>query len=243
MDLSEWGAEIVADQGGLPIPEEMPVVATLPVRTDFHSARGYRQVAMEYTCIPDAVYPWDARLMKKIWEFAPDTVPLWINWVFRTPRNETGEKDVVFGRHGLGRAIRPHRSDLIPFRCAMPTMPCNGITFEQPNAIWFIHQGDSPSEKNVDLPGDYLPFNMDMVMKAWDSWANASHQTEDEFKEELRDELYRIPLLKAAERREDRDAEMAERNRDFSAYAKRVIEKISDSEIEAYQALQASRMK
>jgi hypothetical protein len=238
VELGEWGAEIVADGQ---VSEEMPVVATLPVRTDFHSARGYREVAMEYTCVPDAVYPWDARLMKKIWEFAPDTVPLWINWVFRTPRNETGEQDVVFGRHGLGRAIRPHRSDLIPFRCAMPTMPCNGITFEQPNTIWFIHQGDSPSEKNVDLPGDYLPFDMGMVMKAWDSWADASHQTEEEFKEELRDELYRIPMQKAAERREVRAVESAEQNRDFAAYAKKVIARISDTEIEAYQAMQAAK--
>ncbi len=234
MELGEWGAEIVAGSG-LPAPREMPVTGTLPVRTDFYSARGFRQVAMEYTCVPDAVYPWDARLMKKIWEFAPDAVPMWVNWVFRTPQDEEDPHDVVFGRHALGRVIRPARSDLIPFQCAMPDMPCQGIRFKRPNAIWFIHQDEAPKEKNVDLPGDYLPFDMGLVMKAWDSWAEASNQTEEEFKEELREELYRRPLREAAERKAKRDLEMAERNKDFAEYFKKKIETVSDSEIEAFQ--------
>jgi hypothetical protein len=196
---------------------------------------------MEYTCIPDAVYPWDASLMKKVLEFSPDAVPLWIHWVFRTPEDQENPHDVVFGRHGLGRAIKPARSDLIPFRCSMPTMPCQGITFEKPNAIWFIHQGDSPTEQYVDLPGEYLPFDMGMVMKAWDSWAGADTQTEEEFKEDLRDELYRIPMQKAEERREVSAEEMEERNRDFAEYAKKIIDNISDTEIAAYQAWRAAK--
>jgi len=235
VELGEWGVEIVAGSG-LPVPEEMPVVGTLPVRTDFYNARGWRQVDMQYTCIPDPVYPWDPSLVKKIWEFAPDTVPMWVHWVFRSPRDEEGERDVIFGRHALGRAIRPARGDLIPFRCAMPTMPCQGITFERPNAIWFIHQGEAPTEKHVDLPGDYLPFDMGLVMKAWDSWAGADTKTEDEFKEELREELYRRPLREAAKRKAERDADMAERNADFAEYAKRKLDGVSDAEIDAFRA-------
>ncbi|MCP4900223.1 MAG: hypothetical protein GY906_24895 [bacterium] len=240
MDLGEWGAEIVPGQG-LPVPEEMPVTGTLPVRTDFASARGYRYVDMQYTCIPDPAYPWDPRLVKKIWEFAPDAVPMWVHWVFRTPRNLTGEQDVVYGRHALGRVIKPARSDLFPFRCDMPSMPCSGITFERPNAIWFIHQGEAPTEEYLDLPGDYLPFDMGMVMKAWDSWAGADNKTEEEFKSELREELYERPLREAAARREAREEEMEERNKDFANYAKKVMDRISDSEIETYQKWRAHK--
>lgn len=234
MDFTEWGVDLVAGDG-IPLPDEMPVTGVIPARTDFHNARGWRQVAMEYTCIPDAEYPWDPRLVRKVQEFAPDAVPMWVHWVFRSPQDEEDPHDVIFGRHALGRVIKPARSDLIPFRCAMPTMPCQGITFERPNAIWFIHQGDSPSDQNVDLPGDYLPFDMGMVMKAWDSWAGAANQTEEEFKAELREEIYERPLREAEARREARAEEWEARSRDFAKYAKKVIDSISDSEIEAFQ--------
>ncbi|NIN66111.1 MAG: hypothetical protein GTO63_15735 [Anaerolineae bacterium] len=240
MDLTEWSAEITPG-AGLPVPREMPVVGTLPARTDFHTARGYRYIGMFYTCVPDALYPWDPKLVKLIQEFAPDTVPMWVHWVFRTPRDIENEQDVVFGRHALGRVIKPARTDLVPFHCEMPTMPCQGLTFERPNAIWFIHQGDSPRDEYLDLPGAYLPFDGGLVKKAWDSWAGADNKTEKEWKEELKEEMINRPYREYVKQKEARAAEMAERNRDFAQYARRVIEKVSDSEIEAYQRLQAAK--
>ncbi len=49
------------------------------------------------------------------------------------------------------------------------------------------------------------------------------------------------PYREYVKQKEARAAEMAERNRDFAQYARRVIEKVSDSEIEAYQRLQAAK--
>lgn len=240
MDLSEWSAEIVPG-AGLPVPAKMPVIGTVPVRTDFHTARGYRFIGMFYTCVPDPVYPWDPKLMKLIREFAPDAVPLWVHWVFRTPRDIEDERDVIFGRHALGRVIKPARTGLTPFRCDMPTMPCQGLTFEKPNAIWFIHQGDSPRDEYLDLPGCYLPFDGGMVKKAWDSWAGADNKSEKEWKQELKEEMIDRPYREYLRQKEARAAEMAERNRDFAEYAKKVIDKISDVEIEAYQRQQAAK--
>jgi hypothetical protein len=241
MDVTQWSAEIVPGKG-LPTPAQMPVVGTVPVRTDFASARGYRYIGMFYTCIPDPAYPWDPRMVRLIQEFAPDTVPLWVHWVMRSPRDKVGEKDVVYGRHALGRVIKPARTDLFPFRCAMPTMPCQGMTFEKPNAIWFIHQGDSPSGEYLDLPGDYLPFDSTIVSKAWDSWAGAQNTTEKEFKEELREELINRPMRESAARRAYRDWEMGQRNQDFATYAKKVMdERISGPEIDTYRKWRAHK--
>jgi hypothetical protein len=235
VDFSEWSSEITAGSG-LPGPKEMPVTATIKPKTDFYSAPGFREVTVEYTCIPDPMYPWDPKVLQAIWEFAPDTVPMWVHWVFRTPEVEQNPHNVVFGRHALGRVIKPARTGLTPFRCAMPTMPCQGLTFEKPNAIWFIHQGDSPSDEYVDLPGEYLPFDMEMKRKAYDSWAGADNLTEEEWKAVLRKEMIEDPMEATEKRAAEREAEREERNRDFAEYAKKVIPTISDSEIEAYQA-------
>lgn len=235
MDFGEWSAEITAGSG-LPGPKEMPVTAAIKAKTDFYSAPGYREVAVEYTCVPDPVYPWDPKLVREIWKFAPDTVPMWVHWVFRTPEEKENPHNVVFGRHALGRVIKPARTDLMPFQCGMPTMPCQGLTFEKPNAIWFIHQGDSPSDEYVDLPGEYLPFDMGMVKKAYDSWGGAYNMTEAEFKKALWKEMVKDPMAETEKRAEERLAEREERNRDFAEYARKVIPTISDSEIEAYQA-------
>jgi len=131
---------------------------TLPVRDSFHTAPGYRELGMEFTCIPDSAYPWDPAVLKQIWSFDPTVVPLWLRWVFLSPSDTGNPQVVVFGRHAIGRALKNPHAELVPLPVEMPSMPCQGVTFSKPTLIEFIWMGKAP-EKYVDLPGEYLPFN------------------------------------------------------------------------------------
>ena len=235
MELADWAVGVSPELDGvLPDPSALPELYTKR-RTDFQTAPGFREIGMEYTCIPDPVYPWDPTIMKQIWEYAPDAVPMWVRWVFRSPEEDTNPHDVVFGRHALGRAIKNARSSQIPFRCDMPTMPVQGLHFEQPNSIWFIHEGARPTEKYVDLPGEYLPFDSELLLRVKEN-ARGFKMSDEEYKKYLHDEL--IDKVRerweaqAAANREDMDA----RNRDFDAYAQKIFDSLSDVEIAEFLA-------
>src|SRR5262245_11111658 len=107
----------------------------LPIRDSPATAPGWREVAVEYTCVPDACYPWDPEVLKAIQTFCPDVAPLWVRWVFLSPRSDAGEQLVIFGRHGIGRRVSNPRAALYPLHCPMPELPCKGLRFSQPNVV------------------------------------------------------------------------------------------------------------
>lgn len=197
-----------------------------------HTAPGWREVDVAYSCIPDPVYPWDPVVMRAIQEFAPDAVPMWVHWVFLSPGDTGNPQLVVFGRHALGRRIRNMTSELEPFRCAMPTMPCQGLTFERPNRIWFIHEG-SPNPEHPSLPGTFLPFDGSILDRAKRS-AIGFRMTEKEFIEHLRDEWIERERKAKEARKRQLEEDLDYRQRDFERYARRQVESISDVEADEY---------
>jgi len=233
VNLADWSDGIIPNSmlGVVPSsPQEMPT-AYLPLRDSPDNARGYREVGTFYSCIPDSAYPWDADKMRAIREVIPDAVPMWVQWVFLRP--DSKEK-VVFGRHALGRAIKEPGREFLPFRCSMPTMPCQGLKFERPNRIWFIHEGDR-NRDYPDIPGTFLPFDDTIVHRAKES-ARYMQMSEKEFREQMEKELIEGPREERRRRREALDADLAARDKDFHSYADKVLDSISDVERKEYLA-------
>lgn len=136
------------------------LTVTIPNR-----APGWHEVGMEISCIPDAVYPWDAQVFKAIQRIAPDLVPVWVRWVFISPDGET----VVFGRHALARVNKAKKREGVNWNVEMPTMPVNGCRFETPNDELTIIQAETSSIA-PDLPGDYLPFGWNVYAMVRDNY-------------------------------------------------------------------------
>lgn len=216
MDLQSWASGMVE-----PTPAFTPTL-TGRLRDSFHTARGYREVAVEYTAIPDSLYPWDPAVMKRVWEYRPDAVPLWVRWVFRTPQDEENPHDIVFGRHALGLVGRGEPQE---FRVGMPTIPCQGLYFRKPTSLWFIHEGNVDPEHR-DLPGSYLPFD-DTLVDRVKRTSDALKMSDKEYKAHLR----QILLVDKEEKRMRRKAalatERAEMDADFEDYARRQFDQMS----------------
>lgn len=231
MRLADWSEGIIPSHlaGVVPSSPTQVPTAYMPVRDSPDTARGYREVDIQYTCIPDAMYPWDPDRMKAIREFLPDAVPMWVHWIFLRPNSK---EKVVFGRHALGRAIKEPGRELLPFRCSMPSMPCQGLTFERPNRIWFIHEGDR-NRDYPDIPGTFLPFDDTIVHRARES-ARYMQMSVKDFREQMVKELIEEPTEERRKRREALDADLAAREKDFHAYADKVLDQISDVEREEY---------
>ena len=197
------------------------------------SAPGWREMEVVYSCIPDPAYPWDPTVMRAIREFAPDAVPMWVQWVFLSPSETGNPETVVFGRHALGRTIRNVTSELEPFRCAMPSMPCQGLSFERPNRIWFVHDG-SPNPEYPDLPGSFLPFDGSILDRAKKS-AIGFRMTEREFVESMKEEFIERKRVEKERARKALEADLQDREKDFQGYAQKQWERISEVEASEFQ--------
>lgn len=213
------------------INKKAPTVS-LPIRDSIDTARGYRMIDELWTCIPDAVYPWDADNLQMIREFAPDTIPLWRLSVFFAPNTR---KVVVFGRHALGRHISRPGYDLSPFECSMPTMPCLGISFPRPNKIWFVHEGNR-NRDYPDIPGTYLPFDSSIVHRARASVADLPSLSDREVRERLKQEMVLDVVEERSKRKAALQDDWEQREKDFAPYAQKLIDQISDSEMDQWMA-------
>jgi hypothetical protein len=171
--------------------------------------------------------------VKAIWEYAPDAVPLWVQWVFAIPLEDADNyRTVVYGRHALGRRIVIPNGPLPELRVTMPTMPCMGLHFEKPNAIWFVHEGRR-DPKSAALPGSYLGFDDTILDRARES-SIGRNMTDKEFSEYMYERYWLKPLEKKRARLAAIRDDLEARQRDFEAYARKQIEKISDVEISEY---------
>ena len=232
VDLSEWATGIELEQASV-APNLLPS-GRVPIRDSFYTAPGYREIGMFYSCIPDAAYPWDPKIVKEIWKHAPDAIPMWVHWVFLSPQETGNPKIEVFGRHALGRRIDNQRGYLEPFRVHMPTFPCQGLTFAKPNDIWFIHQGSMGLHKNYkDLLGDYLPFDADLVAKVEDL-SRAFRMTEDEYRKHLYEEMVSKPIAAEMLRTFQLQRERALARREVLRYVDKQYDKVSDTEVEEF---------
>lgn len=229
MDFLSWSEGI--PEAAQPALQGSPgPTLNVPVADSFWNATGYREIDVEYTCVPDPAYPWDPAIMKQIWEFAPEAVPLWVRWVFMNDNDHV----VVFGRHGLGRKIRGLRSDPHEFQCAMPQMPSHGLRFERPNLIWFIHEGVKSRDANASMPGEYLPFDRTLLWKARESSLGFS-MTEKEYKEHLWKEMWLNPKAQHDAAKKDHADDMEARRREIAPYVAKQLWKefqMSEKDIE-----------
>lgn len=226
MDLSSWATKIEQ----VPIAPSLQPRGRVKIRDSFYSAPGYREIGMFYSCVPDAAYPWDPQVMREILVVAPDAIPLWVRWVFLSPQETGNPEIVVFGRHALGRRIANQRGYLEPMRVTMPTMPCQGLTFEKPNDIWFIHQGAMGLHKKYkDLPGDYLPFDSDLLAKV-KGLAQGFKMSDEEYKKALYEQMVLDPTRKELARLNHLHAERAYARKHVEAYVDKQYDKVGEQE-------------
>jgi hypothetical protein len=217
MDFLSWSEGI--PEAAQPAFQGSPgPTLNVPVADSFWTAAGYREIDVTYTCVPDPAYPWDPAIMKQILEFAPDAVPLWVRWVFMGPDDDI----VVFGRHGLGRHIKGLKTPPHEFHCPMPQLPCQGLKFEQPNLIWFIHEGVKSRGPDASMPGEYLPFDRTLLWKARESSLGFT-MSEKEYKEHLWKELWLDPKAKHDAAKQAQADDMEARRREIAPYVERAL--------------------
>ncbi len=193
-------------------------------------APGYRTIKTEYTCIPDVAHPWDPDIVRAIWRFAPEFVPIWERRVL-LPQGVASEKEaIILGRHGLGRVVRNQRGWLPDLKVTMPSFPCQGITFGRPNDLAFLHEDELEEGQSRDLPGPYLPFDNSIVWKAAE-YALGFSMTEKEYREFLNESIVEEDFRQFLVARERaRDDDMDARDREFQPYAQKQVDNISDVE-------------
>ncbi len=229
MNLTDIAQGLPAELAPLaPTPAQMP-----SLKYTVGKIHGWLEIGQFYSCIPDAAYPWDPVVMKAIWEFAPDAIPMWVQWVFHTPPEDSESEIVIYGRHALGRKIWHPQSEVLPFPCAMPTMPCLGLTFEKPNKIWFVHTGgDNPRSR--DLPGNYLGFDDTMLDRAKRS-ADGFKMSDEEYRQQLREEYLEGPKRRREALRAAYEEELGYAHADLERYTAKQMENVSDVEIAEWQ--------
>jgi hypothetical protein len=187
---------------------------------------------IEYSCIPDVSHPWDPEVVRAIWKFAPDLVPMWERRVMLPTGAMDDRSAVITGRHAIGRIIRNQQRWLPPLRVSMPSFPCMGLTFERPNDLVFVHEDVLEEGQSHDLPGPYLPFDETIVAKCMD-FALGCTMSEKEFAED-EDRRLNAALEAAVQRTKDLQADFEARERDFQPWAAKQLEKISDLEMKEF---------
>lgn len=193
---------------------------------NFPERQGWVEKGLYFTCKPNVEHPWRPEIIKAIWEFDPNVIPCWVNWVFDAPKEQSdGRQEVVFGRHVIARYVDDPQEDIDEFPCDMPTMPCQGITFKKPNRLVTVLM--KKNEQN-DLPGEYIDLDWTIV-----EWLRASFVREQSTKE----------LAKAyvdAARREynKRKAQLVDeweyRGRDLKRFVDKKLANVSEVEIKEY---------
>jgi hypothetical protein len=195
----------------------------VPIRDSFQTAPGWRDLGMEYTCVPDAQYPWDPKVLRTIWTFDPGVIPMWVRWAFLSPADDGQEEVVIFGRHAIGRHVDNPHSQLEPLHVSMPPMPCQGVRFDRPNLIELIAVG-APDKRASDLPGEYMPFGYQLVK-----------HLRKQYREATAKEIYKLAVTdkQAAADENLRKVRQEElyRRADVEAFVAKKLENVSEIEM------------
>lgn len=190
---------------------------TMNVRDSFHTARGYRDLGMKFTA-GEGEYPRNPLVVAEIKNQWPDLVPLWCRWAFRGPDGE----DIVFGRHAIGRI---NRDPKLPAEEFAVDKPFGYGVYRNPHQLILIWQGSKPDKRGVDLPGEYLPFD----------WNLLEFLRKSEFRgiKAEKERLARVEdeqIKAAANRREEQDRI----NADLQNYVNKKLDTVSEVELKEW---------
>lgn len=185
--------------------------------------------AVSYSCVPHPVYPWDPSVLRQLWQIDQDFRPLWINYVYKMSNKTTR----IVGRHGIARKVNPEvlrmtNPELILLSdVKMPTMPCQGVTFDAPNfepIQWYLNDETTEGPHK----GSYLPFTSELVQWVRENYFVLSPA---EFKKQFVTDVREKRSEAGAKVRQEHQRMHDELNR----YVNKVLEHTSDAEIkEAY---------
>lgn len=196
----------------------------VPLRDSPHTAPGWREVGMFFTMVyPPGMEP-EADAVAAVRRAHPDMIPLWVNWVFRSPADE-GDEEQCFGRHAIGRHVQDQQGALEPLKIeAMPLFK----RLPKPQLLEAIFQGPkSKSSKWSDLPGAYQPFNWEVA-----GWIleNYGVKTSREF--------YEAKVARPARARAAAERAKAEEQeyikRDLDRFVEKQLAKVSEVEMKEW---------
>lgn len=135
---------------------------SMPLRDSVTRAPGWLFAGEQYTCVPDAQYPWDPAVVKAIREFCPDAQPILIKSLWQRSWSESSPLDtMMLVRHGIARSVRDPIQRPHYFQCEMPSVK-TGVSLTRPNYIevnWYDRENRPWGH---DLPGSYLPFDWEL---------------------------------------------------------------------------------
>jgi len=201
-----------------------------PVRDSFWSAPGWREIGMQYSCVPNVETPWDPMVLREIWTFDPGIIPIWVDWIFQSPADDAGGHRLVsFGRHAVGRRCIDPTGVVIPEGMVrMPQMPCQGVTFETPNILIRIFEGNKDPQDAPDLPGEFVPFDMRIYKKLREDYI------ENMSLGDLKGKYIYDPLATRERRSKKVKEEWDYRMRDLNEFVTKKLENVSDVEIKEH---------
>ena len=192
------------------------------VANSFHTAPGYRQLSVEYSCIPDSLYPPEKEVLQAVKRIAPDLEYMWVRWVMLSPSNTGNPQVEVFGRHALGRRVSdPHNT--LPY---LPiTLPSGMTSRRKPNRIHRIFQNMYSKEPRGI--GGYLPFD----------W-NVYYWIAETYKEATAKDLFRIYAQEPEDEKQKRDLSRQEQfgymQRDIGGWVQRQLDSASELEVKEH---------
>jgi hypothetical protein len=203
-------------------PAMQPV--DLPVRDSPHTAPGWREVGMYFTMVhPPGFEPvdWCVKVLRRA---HPDLVPLWVNWVFRSPADE-GDQEVCFGRHAVARIVPDPHGVLEPLR--IEALPLYGNRVK-PTILEAIFQGPrDKSSKWSDLPGAYKPFDWEVL-----GWILENYGVKTE------QEIYEAKVARPARAKAAAAKQKAEEDayirRDLDRFVEKQLAKVSEVEMKEW---------
>jgi hypothetical protein len=203
----------------------------VPMHDSPENAVGWRDLGMTFSCVPHPKYPWTAPVLKAIWSFDPGIIPIWVEWAFQAPPDDaTPSRVVSYGRHAVGR-YKPILTHDVPKieRCAMPSMPCNGVHFERPNILIRLFEGAPTPGLPADLPGEFVPWDWSIRTRLEQLYVR-DHVSSKQLAQDLVGGI----VDARNKRREARLAEHNERMADIEKFVTKKLEATSDREIEEH---------
>lgn len=119
---------------------------------------------MEFSYTAPPGFEPDPGVIRALRQEYPDLVPIWLNWIFKTPIDESGgRQEVCFGRWAMARVVDVPCSDYPPLK--ITNRPQVGAP-PQPHLLEAIFQRPRPKNQAAsDLPGGYVP--MDWAVYHW----------------------------------------------------------------------------
>ena len=198
-----------------------------PIRDSFAKARGWRMSGQPtFTCIPDSEHPWNPEVIKAIWKFDPTIVPVWAKYVMIRSGDDSSTEIEILGRHVVARHVENLVEEAVPFRCDMPTMPCNGLTFKKPNVLLF--QVEANEGVTIGGIGPYADFDWEIYDKLLQT--HLGERTAQEVARAMR-EAKENRILSAKAKHDEEDLG---RRKELQTFVDKKLEQVSELELKEH---------